>query len=61
MIDHHEVAFVEAGVENTGQDRLVIRKELLFLLRLLFGLRILTSLRVLFLDNLDKSADIGVV
>ena len=32
MIDHKEVTFVETGVQNACQDRLVVRQELLLFL-----------------------------
>ena len=61
VIDHHEVAFIQAGIQNTGQDRFVVRQKLLLFLLRLSILGILTGLRILFLNDFYESADIDIV
>ena len=57
MVDHKEVPLVETGVENSRQNRLVVRQELCIFLACSLWLKI----RILLLNDLDESADIDVV
>ena len=58
VVDHEEVGFIETGVQNARQNRLVIGQKLL-----VFAVRLLTTavLLVLLVDDLHQRAHIDVV
>ena len=61
MIDHEEVALIQARVENASQNRLVVRQKLLFTFGFLFDVTGLAYRRVLFLNDLHQCANVAVL